>query len=402
MKAIVCGGSIGGLFCAAALRTAGWDVTVVERSPVEISGRGAGIVTHPALIDALERVGAGTKDLGVAIEGRAAIDQAGSLVDMLPHKQIVTSWDRVRELLRVIVPEGGYELDRTLSRYHDTGDSVAAQFEDGTVMEGDILVGADGFRSAVRGQMLPDVSPRYAGYVAWRALAEESALSQDFREHLFGTFSLYAPSGMQVLGYPIAGAANDLTPGRRHYNFGWYAAYDEATLADMLTDETGTHHDVSIPPPLIRASVLAQMERAAQERLPTPLLEVLKVGERPFFTPIYDYCSPTFAAGRVALAGDAACLARPHVGMGVTKAAGDALALADALTAGPVEQALAAYSDVRVPVARTAYERAQMLGRYVFSEASGGAANPDGRNHPHLRDVLTLTAVDCSDAAAPT
>ena len=63
--AIIAGGSIGGLFAAAALLRAGWEVDVYERSPVPLAGRGAGIVTHPELIMALEAVGADTSALGV-------------------------------------------------------------------------------------------------------------------------------------------------------------------------------------------------------------------------------------------------------------------------------------------------------------------------------------------------
>lgn len=404
MKAIVCGGSIGGLFCAAALRAAGWDVTVMERSRVELSGRGAGIVTHPALIAALERVGAGTEDLGVEVDERIAIDRAGAAVGKLPYPQIVTSWDRVHHLLRRIVPEGGYEVGRALSSYTDTGDTVVATFEGSGTVEADLLVGADGFRSAVRNQMQPEVAPRYSGYVVWRTVAPEAALSPAFRDALFGKFAVYAPDGMQALGYPIAGPGNDLSPGHRRYNFVWYAAYDDAALEDMLTDRDGIRHEVSIKPPLIREDVLAAMDAFAKSHLSGPLLEVLSVGERPFFTPIYDHCAPRFADGHVALAGDAACVARPHVGMGVTKAAGDALALADCLSehggVGAVPDALRAYSNVRVPVARAAHQRAQMLGRYVFDDA-GGARNANGRHHPHLKDVLALTAVDCSPQAVP-
>ena len=56
--AIVSGGSIGGLFAATALLRAGWTVDVYERADVELAGRGAGIVTHDELIEALAAVGA--------------------------------------------------------------------------------------------------------------------------------------------------------------------------------------------------------------------------------------------------------------------------------------------------------------------------------------------------------
>ena len=67
-----------GLFCAAFLRRIGWDVDVYERSPIELVGRGAGITTHPELLDALEQCGAGTRDLGIEVSKRITIDRGGS------------------------------------------------------------------------------------------------------------------------------------------------------------------------------------------------------------------------------------------------------------------------------------------------------------------------------------
>lgn len=397
MKAIVCGGSIGGLFAAAALGRAGHEVVVAERSASELSGRGAGIVTHPALIAALEAVGAGTDALGVAVTERVAYDIEGARVRTQSMPQIVTSWDRVHQLLRALVPEGGYRLGRRLTGYDETAGEVTAHFEDGEAMTADLLVGADGFGSAVRARFAPQIVPLYSGYVVWRALADEAALSPAFREKVFGAFGFFVAADTEVVGYPIAGPRNDLRPGHRRYNFVWYAPVEEAALAEMLTDGEGTRHPVTIAPPLIRDAVIEAMMADAHTRLPAPLLEVLQRGERPFFTPIYDHHTPRMGAGRVALAGDAACVARPHVGMGVTKAAGDALALARHLgTAEGIAPALDAYSRERAPAARIAHERARMLGRLIFDPREAGPAerNRDGRHHPQLATIMALTAVD--------
>ncbi len=390
-KAIITGGSIGGLFTAAALLKKGWEVTVYERSPVPLAGRGAGIVTHPELIAALQAVGADTGALGVDVHERVAYDMDGNRVAAFDFHQVVTSWDRMYQVLRALMPEGAYVLDRTATGYAETAGAATCRFADGSTASGDVLIGTDGFRSAIRGQMLPQIQPEYSGYVVWRTLAAEVDLPDPISADIFKTFGFFIPNGTQIIGYPIAGPDNDLRPGHLRYNFVWYSRVPKENLADMLTDSAGTHHPVSIAPPLIRDDVIAAMYADARQRLPGPFNEILAVSDRPFFTPIYDHHSPVMGRGRVALAGDAACVARPHVGMGVTKAAGDALALAECLSRAPVPEALTAYSDARVDACRIAFETSRRLGTYIF----GGdpAANLDGQSHPQRDTVMHETAV---------
>lgn len=391
-KALVCGGSIGGLFAAAALRRAGWQVEVFERTGVELSGRGAGIVTHDVLEAALRAVGVDVADLGVAVEDRVTWDLAGREVGRLRLPQVVTSWDRIHRGLRALMPEGTHHLGRAVAGYEQDAGGVTLRFADGSVARGDVLVGADGFRSAIRGQMLPEVQPVYSGYVVWRTLAHEADLPARVREEVFQHFGFHLPTGGEFIGYPIAGPENDLRPGHRRYNFVWYVPVEPRALRDMLTDGEGVLHSVSIPPPLVREDVVAAMLTDAEARLARPFVEILRVAERPFFTPIYDHVSPVMAEGRVALAGDAACVARPHVGMGVTKAACDALALARHLSgAGDVVAALAAYSAERVPEAEKAWSRSRRLGAYLFDDPPGG--NADGANNRHQAEIMRDTAV---------
>jgi len=394
-RAVVCGGSIGGLFSAAFLRNAGWDVVVLERSRTELAGRGAGIVTHDLLDRLIRLAGAETTDLGVQVTERVAFDLTGARVATLSLPQIVTSWDRVHSLLRALMPAGTYWLDKAVSGYDETDGQVTLQLEDGTTEAADLVVGADGFRSAIRAQMHPEVQPQYAGYVVWRALAHEADLPADVRQSVFDPFGFFLPDGTQIIGYPIAGPGNDLRSGHRRYNFVWYSPVTPAELADMLTDASGHRHDLTIPPPLVRESVLAQMRRFADSNLPEPFLEILARSERPFFTPIYDHLSPYFAKGRAALVGDAACVARPHVGMGVTKAAGDAEALARALTGTDVVTALGHYSFERRNAGQVAHDTAQRLGSYIFSGGSPkeSPANHDGRSNPRISVIMAETAV---------
>ena len=74
-----------GLFTAAFLRQIGWQADVYERSGVELVGRGAGITTHPELLAALEASGAGTRELGVTVDKRIALDLRGEVIAESPR-----------------------------------------------------------------------------------------------------------------------------------------------------------------------------------------------------------------------------------------------------------------------------------------------------------------------------
>jgi 2-polyprenyl-6-methoxyphenol hydroxylase-like FAD-dependent oxidoreductase len=281
-----------------------------------------------------------------------------------------------------------------MTKFTQNADSVRVHFSDGEIIEADLLVGADGIRSTVRQQCLPDVMPRYAGYSAWRALIAERVFPPAVHSELFGFMTFGLPPGEQFLGYPVAGPDNDLRPGHRRYNVVWYRPADEATkLQWLLTDERGVTHAISIPPPLIRREAIAEM-RADAERLIAPQFrQIVRVIEEPILQPIYDLESPCMAFGRVAITGDAAFVARPHVAAGVSKAADDAAALAVSLEKeSDVESALKRYQAVRLSENHRIIERARHLGAYLQATRTQEEQARAGR-HSTDAAVIAETAV---------
>jgi 2-polyprenyl-6-methoxyphenol hydroxylase-like FAD-dependent oxidoreductase len=394
-RALVIGGSLGGLFAANLLHRAGWDVLVFERVGEELSGRGAGIATHPELHALLARAGVAVDDrMGVLVNGRRTFARDGSPVGEHKMPQIMTGWSRLYHLLKAAFPAERYRFGKALAGIEQDADGVTAMFADGERVRGDLLVGADGIRSTVRALLLPEAKPVYAGYVAWRGLVEERALSSGTRDALFDWLAFSLPPREQMLGYPVAGARDDVTPGRRRYNFVWYRPADEAgELRRLLTDAGGRLHADGIPPALVRAEILEEIRREAERVLAPQFVEVVRRTEQPFFQPIYDLEAPRLAHRRVALLGDAAFVARPHCGMGVTKAAGDAAELVDALAEGPVEAALRRYEESRVAFGGAVVARARHLGAYMQAQLRTPAERAMAERYRTPEAVMRETAV---------
>jgi len=365
-RAVIVGGSMSGLFSAAFLRQIGWQCDVYERSSVELVGRGAGITTHPELLEALEASGAGTRDLGIEVPKRIAIDRQGRITDERPLRQILTSWDRLQRLLRETIDPAHYHLGYAFERVEQNGSGVRVHFNDGRVVDADILIGGDGIRSSVRGNVAPELQPQYAGYYIWRGAPNEAELSARTRRDIFPYFTFYLPPRQEVITYPIAGFNDDLRPGHRRFNFIWYRVADAAKLREMNVDEKGVQHEFSVPPPLIRKNLIEEMYADARDIMPEVMLDAVMAIRQPFVTPIYDFLAPSIVFGRVAMVGDAAANPRPHMGFGVAKAGNDAEALARALDShDDIDRALLAYNAERQPIGNTIVMHSRKLGTHM-------------------------------------
>jgi 2-polyprenyl-6-methoxyphenol hydroxylase-like FAD-dependent oxidoreductase len=403
---LVIGGSLGGLFAAGLLRKIGWTATVFERSKGALESRGAGLGTTRELVETMRRAGARLDvSMAVPMTGYVWLDAAGHVVHRQERLNSSSTWSRVYLPLRAAIPDSDYRAGMALERVEQKSERVVAYFAGGATVEGDLLIAADGNLSTVRRQLMPEVEPRYAGYIAWRGIMEEREVPPAIHREHFDKIAFSFPDGEMSLAMPVPGHGDDTRPGHRRYYFIWYRPADAAALRDLCTDANGVHHGTSIPPPLIRAEVIRAIKEDAAARFAPDLATVIGRTAQPLLQAITDLESPRLVAGRVVLLGDAAFVARPHVAAGVSKAALDAASLADALAAeGDIDAALARYERERLDFGRRIVAHGRRLGTLLDgkkkppAEWTGDDAYRDPRRvlsdygAPHL--VHDLTARD--------
>ena len=118
---------------------------------------------------------------------------------------------------------------------------VRARFADGSGRSFDLLVGADGIRSTVRGLLFPDLSPTYAGYVGWRGTLSERDLPTRAREELRDLLTYHVGDRTHVLSYEIP------APGGGSMNWVWYRNVPDGSAWRRCHRPIRRRHDLSLP-----------------------------------------------------------------------------------------------------------------------------------------------------------
>ena len=394
-RVLIIGGSMAGLFAAINLLKHGWQVEIFERAEAELANRGAGIATHKELYEAVRSAGVDLRDeMGVHSNGRVMFDSAGKVLTRCDMPQIMTSWGLIFRFLRAQIPNEIYHSGKSLISLSQDQHQVIATFEDGSSATGDWLIGADGTRSTARQLLAPEITAQYCGYLGWRGLFDEHLIDPEVHEQIAHKMAFSMAPGGHWLGYLVAGANDALTPGQRYYNWGWYRTADANKLRDSLTDANGKHYPLGIPHTLIRDDVIAAMRDEAEAYLAPQAQAVIAATKQPFIQGMYDFGVSSMHYSRAFLIGDAAFTARPHVGLGVSKAADDASKLATALSASDQHRALNEWNEQRLRFGKAALQWGRDLGCYIGPQANTAAHRAKVAHYLKPETLTTVTAAN--------
>jgi salicylate hydroxylase len=387
LRVAVIGAGIGGLAAACALRDHGFEVEVSERAPA-LGEVGAGLQLGPNAVKVLRALGIETPLKPLAFE---------------PVNIVSLAWDdahlRFREPLKAMaaakfgapyltvhradlhrllcekLSTEAIRLDAQCTQVASLKGSAVATFADGSAVEADVIIGADGINSAVRENLFGPQPARYTQQMAWRCIV------------------------------PIACVPTAVGPGRavavgRDEYVGWIGPEGHVICYPIRSGEiynifAGHVSEDWVDESWVVPSSVAELT-AAYAGWNEALLTMLSNVEQCFKWGIRDRDPlPHWTHGRITLLGDAAHPMMPTLAQGAAMALEDAYAVARNLARhrGDPEQALAAYESERLPRARDVQLQAR---RQFHNNRKNPAPPPLSRDwifaHDATADVPELGA----------
>ncbi|MFW6228210.1 MAG: FAD-dependent monooxygenase, partial [Alkalispirochaeta sp.] len=275
-RAVIIGASYAGLVAAVALKCNNWSVRIIEKS-TERSRSGGGVVVQPRMLEYL-------KQHGVAFPGVASIPAKtrkiyhhdGSVMQMPETAAAYTSWDVLLRELENVVGPATIERGLALEDIPDWGAHGVVELSDGTTDQGEVVIAADGIGSLTRRLLLPGIGPRYAGYVAWRGMVDESELSRETVEWFTDTLSSYQGTDTTILLYEVPGGIGELERGNRRINWVWYENVPAGPdLSRLMTDSAGYEHRSTVARNEMTQDTRKYMEHRAKTSLEPHFAEVV-------------------------------------------------------------------------------------------------------------------------------
>ena len=371
MKALIAGAGIGGLATGIALRGAGLEVKIFERSR-EMREIGAALMIWPNGTRALRALG--VEVTATTIQSLLLCDARGNKLLEAPvraiaarHGSDVAVLHRADLQAALIKRLGGdlVNLGSDITGFDETSDGVRVKLQDGAPDVGDLLIGADGLRSTVRRQLLADGDPMYLGVSIWRGMVSSEGLA------------LEPGHGINWVGRGSEFLAIHLT-GHRIY---WAAVTKEPR--GEKPGPGGHKQDV--------------LERFGKWTDLVPTLIAATESAAILRNDMYDRPpSRRWSKGRVTLVGDAAHPMTPNQGQGACQALEDAVALGESLEgASDPARAFEIYEKRRMHRANRAVAMSRQASRGVHIENPVLCAIRDGlaKVLPHSLVVRMLDPV---------
>lgn len=352
-KVIIVGASLSGLMTGIALANAGLTVTILERASDE---RRSG---------AALQVDSGESDISATAKYLRRLASGGI--------RSVEAWSSIETRLRKEAqtnPQIEIRFNTRIQAVKQNDEAAWVISDKGETFSGDILIGADGYRSIVCRHVAshhPDAT--FAGYLIWVALVDEQNIPKQYR--LGPNPGVAMPNGMGdfLLGSVVAGADGSSTIGQRRLGWAWYDN-TENDLLKQLGCVKGNVVQHSLIGADIPAETLDNLSKKAKQRWSQPWLAAIQhsIQTRNLIaTPIAEYVPEVLVKGRIALVGDAAHLPTPLTASGFNASLGDAATLTDCVAkeiqGGDVVEALLQYQSRRLEVARQIVQSGQGFSR---------------------------------------
>jgi len=330
MKAVIIGAGIGGLTTAIALQQAGIGFEIFEAAP-ELKPVGAGIVMASNAMQVFQRLGIEKKIISVGLEivNAYGVDQNFKLISGLQVKEKVASRygigsyafhrGRLQQALLEQIDPKKIHLNKKLTTLSQNSQKVVLSFEDGSLAEADLVIGADGIKSVVRKNIFGEMPLRYSGQTCWRGMTK---------------FTL--PADKQFNSYEMWGKQKGL-------RFGFVpTAQDEVYyFTTFFTDANGKDNPNQVKEILLKNyTCFGQLATEIIEA--TPKENIIR-------SDIFDLKPMTkWWTGRVVLLGDAAHATTPNLGQGGCQAVEDAYVIAKCLKENSsIEKAFEQYQNIR-------------------------------------------------------
>ena len=391
-KAAIIGGSMAGLFAANFLQRINWDYTIHEIVSEPLSGRGAGIATYNELAELVKLTTGFNKTLGTKCSERIVLDDKNNIIFKTKYPQVFTSWQYLYDILLSNINKNNYFLGDECIDIIKNNNETNVKFKNGKVIKADLVIIANGIRSKLK-KLVDNNEPEFAGYIGWRGLVDEGNLSKKTFDLMSEYFCFVLPQNQQFLTYPVAGSGQDgLKIGKRRINWLWYKPITNKKYNELLIGKSGKIYEHGIPPQEIKDEFILSLKDEAKQKLPNSGIELLEKTEQILIQPIYDLRSEKMVKDNLITIGDCAFTARPHAGMGVTKAALDCFDLVKYLSEiseNNLTDKLKIWQSKRVKEGFFLVNKSREMGSYITNNAD--------ITMPENKKVLEETAVSISD-----